>query len=462
MTGKRPLLLFCTRTSGRNPAIERGMFISLLVVLALAVGYVPPARAAEIIMRIRVVNRPNAKEQKVSVKRDLPVGIRPENVTDSAGLNIGYNIKEDRYFVRGEVELGTNSAQSVKNLEVVLEDVWTFPADKIETLKTRATEAVTKLKKKESEFMGTATNIRDKVVMDLNQLLVIQEENAIGMVPPLQHIRAYSTTRKIYGKAVKNLGQLENFLIMEGIDVAPIDPIVSEVEWERDERKVPSGGYKSAVMKIEVENTSPLTNRVISVRRDLPEEIGVEDVVDPDMLKVGYDARRKRTYVYINDLELAAREKKEFPVLIKDKWDINGDYIIEFTSIATNLLAVVSAEEGHEDLQLHVAGIIEELNQITAETKPETLGPEYVDFFRVQTRKLGKIKGKLDRLEEVLRRKKEPKWTTPMLSVKAPDPRTTWIIIYIVLGFLGLVSLLFFLRWFGKSKSEKLGDSGQE
>jgi uncharacterized membrane protein YuzA (DUF378 family) len=48
-----------------------------------------------------------------------------------------------------------------------------------------------------------------------------------------------------------------------------------------------------------------------------------------------------------------------------------------------------------------------------------------------------------------------------MMDVPRPDKRTTWIIIYIILGFLGIFSLLFFLRWFGKGKSEKVDQGGE-
>ena len=43
----------------------------------------------------------------------------------------------------------------------------------------------------------------------------------------------------------------------------------------------------------------------------------------------------------------------------------------------------------------------------------------------------------------------------PLLKkIQAPTPKTTWIIIYIILGFLAVVSLLFFARWFGRGRGE--------
>ncbi len=34
-------------------------------------------------------------------------------------------------------------------------------------------------------------------------------------------------------------------------------------------------------------------------------------------------------------------------------------------------------------------------------------------------------------------------------KAKPPSMKTTWLIIYVILGFLALMSLLFFLRWYG-------------
>jgi cytoskeletal protein RodZ len=43
-------------------------------------------------------------------------------------------------------------------------------------------------------------------------------------------------------------------------------------------------------------------------------------------------------------------------------------------------------------------------------------------------------------------------------SAPPPNPKTTWMIIWIILGFLAFLSLVFFFRWYSKTKAEKLTD----
>jgi hypothetical protein len=60
-------------------------------------------------------------------------------------------------------------------------------------------------------------------------------------------------------------------------------------------------------------------------------------------------------------------------------------------------------------------------------------------------------------VESALRPK--PKSTRIGIPGKPPTMKSTWMIIYIILGFLAIMSLLFFLRWFGKTGAEKMDDT---
>lgn len=75
----------------------------------------------------------------------------------------------------------------------------------------------------------------------------------------------------------------------------------------------------------------------------------------------------------------------------------------------------------------------------------------YVAFFRDQSARLDEIEAKFDRIGSVLKpiRKVKYGFDVQPLSVK-----TIWRIIYSILGCLGVMSLLFFLRWYGLTKTE--------
>jgi hypothetical protein len=99
--------------------------------------------------------------------------------------------------------------------------------------------------------------------------------------------------------------------------------------------------------------------------------------------------------------------------------------------------------------------MIGQLVAIEKEDGPETLDQHYVAFFRDQARRLDRLEDQINRVKSALK----PRSNTSKMGFKAKPPsmKTTWLIIYIILGFLALFSILFFLRWYGKSKSEELG-----
>ena len=99
--------------------------------------------------------------------------------------------------------------------------------------------------------------------------------------------------------------------------------------------------------------------------------------------------------------------------------------------------------------------IIGQLTDISKESGPKSLDQHYVAFFRDQAKRLDGLENQINRIKSALRPRS--KATKMGFKAKPPSMKSTWLIIYIILGFLALFSILFFLRWYGKSKSEELG-----
>jgi len=96
------------------------------------------------------------------------------------------------------------------------------------------------------------------------------------------------------------------------------------------------------------------------------------------------------------------------------------------------------------------------LNSLEKEPVPTDLNDKYVAFFRQQAAKLDVIEQKIARVEAAL--KPIEKTSQLGFQAKPPSSKTTWLIIWIILGFLAFISLVFFFRWYGRSKAEKLTD----
>ena len=89
--------------------------------------------------------------------------------------------------------------------------------------------------------------------------------------------------------------------------------------------------------------------------------------------------------------------------------------------------------------------------------KPPSINDDYIRIYNSQDTMLDEIEKTVLKLEELLAPVQDRRiFDADILKTQPPSRSTTWMIIYIVLGFLALMSLLFYLRWYGKSKEEKM------
>jgi hypothetical protein len=218
---------------------------------------------------------------------------------------------------------------------------------------------------------------------------------------------------------------------------------------------VPVDQYRTAVIEISIINPSATEKKVASLRENLPEEIRVYDILSSGVLDVGTDFNTGSCYVYKDGIELAPGEKKTFTVSIRDKWDINQPRVRALLEDASNILNRVQQRGRYPGVEGAVTGVLEDLGGVSAEHGPDLVNDQYVAFFRGQAVRIDVIEQRLRRIEAAM--KPIEKNVRFGFKVKPPSMKTTWVIIYVILGFLGLFSVLFFLRWFARSKGEGLG-----
>ena len=191
----------------------------------------------------------------------------------------------------------------------------------------------------------------------------------------------------------------------------------------------------------------------------LPGEIKDEDILDAGGLDVGKDTKFDRCYLYKNEeLVIAPTSTVTFTVKIRDKWNINQPRVTNLLSEADAVMSVVKTKGGaFHSVETMLSSVIAELKKIEGEKGPEVLGGEYVAFYRNQSDRLDILDQKINRIKSAL--KPSEKTSKLGFAAKAPSMKTTWMIIYVILGFLALMSLLFFFRWFAKTKAEKVTDT---
>ncbi len=422
-----------------------------VLALALALASALPARASKIMLRIQAGN-PIEKEQPVRIKTNLPEGVRTNNIISLGGLELGYDVKSDLYYVHRELKLGPKQIQI---FDVEIDDIWSIPSQDLENLRVH-TEGMLKLLEDYPQS-ETALGLQSNIQANLERIEKLQKENAIGPgVLPLAHIRTHASNLETLKRVKIDVGRVENLVLGTGQD--PGGVLGDDKRSPKPERylEAPGAYTNTAVVRIVVENTSPNHKRTIPIRQDLPEEIREHDVVDAGGLDLGTDKDRGVAYVFKQDLTLEPKEKRTFNVIITDKWNVNVPRVEALEMTADDLLVRVSAIGRFTSLEEALHALIAELGEVAKEQGPATVDAQYVAFYRNQGDRLDDIETRLNRL--VVAIPDIDRSTKIGLRVKPPSAKTTWMIIYIILGFLAILSVVFYFRWFGKTHAENPGE----
>ena len=156
--------------------------------------------------------------------------------------------------------------------------------------------------------------------------------------------------------------------------------------------------------------------------------------------------------------QIAARRRKirTFDVKLINPWAGVGDWVPRLEARAKELSDAATSAAVYTSVVHDIDVIMQELAVVKDDKGPGVMNEEYVAYSRRKAENLRGLEGRLMRLEELFQPREKPlNLVAPMLSVEKPNKQTTWMIIYIILGFLAVVSLLFYVRWYGKSKAEK-------
>lgn len=403
---------------------------------------VVPVLAGRLVIKIQAANPSEDKTQPVEIRASLPARVTTNDIINLAGLNLGYDVKSDSYYVYGTLQL---APKEIAVREVELEDIWTFDETALQALETRAVQLAGQLRS--TPYAQQADEARQGVEQEVAAVLAYQRENRISLVSPVRHIQAYETNVKAVQRIKHKVGEIENLALAAGIN--PGDALVGEDRAAADPNRdahVPAE-FGEAIVRITVRNSSTTQNRKIRIRRELPPEVTIDDVLETSGLSVRFDPTEGVTYVYDEALELAPQEAKTFTIRIRDKWNVNEPRMDFLSGRISEFRAVIA---DRVNLQA-VANMLDEAEaQLTviAETAgPAEFTPAYIAFYRRQADQLDEIEKSLNRIGAALK----PLETRRGFTMPAPDKKTTWLIIYGILGFLALMSLLFFLRWFVRS-----------
>lgn len=210
--------------------------------------------------------------------------------------------------------------------------------------------------------------------------------------------------------------------------------------------------------KIVAVNPSKVRAQRVPIKVYLPQEVKREDIVDLAGLNLEYDLTNSLFYVYKDDLYLEPAQTRIFEVEIKDIWVIPENTLKEVKDKINELLKIFEGTEYFEKMKDIAQRGEALLNEIVKSQSDESLSrSQHIGVYRTNVKALARLKEELSEMEKILQRERGP--LTPQMLTKtkfkteSPTKTATWIAIFVIVFFLGILSVVVFFTWYRQAKA---------
>ncbi len=216
----------------------------------------------------------------------------------------------------------------------------------------------------------------------------------------------------------------------------------------------------SVKFRIVAVNPSKTKSQKFTVQNYLPVEVRPQDVLDAGGLSLEYDSAKSLYYVYAPEIELGPGETRVFDVEVEDIWQLPESGIKDVKTRVDAILERLKDSRYYESAREIADTIYPRLDEIVASQSDESVSRErHIGAYRQNVMTMDLIKEDIGRLEKILVTAGGPP-SPEMLAktrVKADEPSKTmtWIVIFSVIVFMGLLAAVFFFTWFRQSSAVK-------
>jgi hypothetical protein len=408
-----------------------------------------PARtfSADEIVKIKIlaVNPSPTEKLDTIIKQPLPPEVGPEDVVESAGMEIKFNKEAKVYEVSKAVQLGPKEA---KTIEIRVKNVWVISEDEIAEMKKRLEQNASALKGTNYEKAGDLlfaklTDKLDRIEAEKGKKLGIK-----------QRIDLYRAQKK-------EMEEIET----QAVSFDALRRLQSEQEQ----------GVRTAKFVITATNSAKET-KTLTVRAALPADVTADGVIDKLDFNLLYDNSISRFNLEKED-EFQGGETKKYEIILRDIWYIPQTDLDLYKTQTDKLLEHFKGTT-YEKYASNISNFVFETLAAITTRQEESSGSSVEDRIRtfvLNTQKVEIVKGKLKELQNLLleiplktnptvmdefkRAMKEfQKTIGKVLSMGfQPNLSTTWWIILGIIAFLFLISTTFYVNWIMRLNESKWG-----
>jgi hypothetical protein len=215
-------------------------------------------------------------------------------------------------------------------------------------------------------------------------------------------------------------------------------------------------------MRIVVLNPSATLTQTKSVRTPLPKEITMAHIKDDGGIEIEYDEKEGAFVAFKNDILLEPGETKVFEIIMDDVWMLNEDKLDQQRVRTEKIVNAMKKSKAYERAALIGEGIYANVEQIVKRQNDQSVTTnQHIAHYRDNQILAESIAKDIAELEKLL---VTAGGTVSLeavenadLNVKGPDSKTTWIIIFVILIFIGILGGVFYMTWQGQAGNKPKG-----
>lgn len=415
-------------------------FVGFLIGLAFSLAY-----AAGVNINLVVANGSTAETKTLPIKYYLPKELHEEDILNSAGLRVDYDIDKSVYYVSGSAELKPKESKTFK---IEVKDVWHIDPQEVEILKTRIDQNLAQLQG--TTFYDSGTILRNNMTSRIDRILGQQVSYSDNVERRIEEYRSHVD-------------------MLEEIRRNAFSPeyLKSTVTVEEEE------ATRTVKFVIEVKNASDKAKK-LKQKHYLPKEVRSENIVDAQGFDVRFDEEKQQSYLFKED-DFKANEAKRYEIEIKDIWNISENKIALLEKRADTAFNGVKDSEYKESASFLTDQIKARVEEIKNSQKDKSDMAKYVGAYRankgryaqneedilklekmlaaVQAKKLAELEN--SKVANVLQKLTALRGITALSKAifgKKPSVTTTWKVIWGILAFVGFFTALHFFTWWKKSQ----------
>ncbi|MFH1360040.1 MAG: hypothetical protein ABIJ41_03270 [Candidatus Omnitrophota bacterium] len=399
---------------------------------------------ANIYINLVAVNASPDETKTEPIKYPLPKEITPDNVVNSGGLELDYDLDKSQYFLFGTVELQPKESKTIK---IEVKDVWRITQEEVDILRTQIEENVSQLQG--TDYQASAGILGQNMIDKLDRILASQVNYSDNIERRIEEYRA-------------NVDSIEK-----------IRKNAFSADYFKSEQRPATETTQTVRFVIEIENPYD-EKKTFTQRHFLPQEVRAEHIIELQGFDMRFSQEKQQSYLTKSE-ELGPHEKKKYTIEIKDIWQISQEKIDAFLMHTEDIVKQMEGSEYEGGASFISDRILNLLDLIQQTQQNRQNMSRYIGAFRTNQERFKDVQEEIDKLELLLARVKAKKLeklenskVTNILQKlqalrgiaaiseaifgKKPTMTTTWRIIYGILIFIVFFTSIHFFTWWKKSQ----------